>query len=394
MIRIVTFDDLEFERVPQRFFSTAGVPQTRWARVGMPRIPAEFLNGTFYLYRTADDARAGRDPGGTGFIVLYNKPIWEEQPPGGPFFYGVTNWHVACASGLSVIRLNKKDGGTDVVEFGPEDWHFIPGRYDVAVVPLSVDIDVHQVAAVSVQSFCERASPQLGYSIGVGEDVFMIGLFVDHDGLTTNIPSARFGHISMLADARAAIKQPTGHSGESFVIDMHSRTGFSGSPVYVYRTFAHDLTNGMFGHEFVAHGLREGLGGNSIQGRLTFHGFLRLLGIHWGQFPERWELKDQSRLRESSRDLITEGRYVEGMSGMTCVIPAWDIREVLDMPSLKAKRDISGAQAPQKAQPKPEISPAAPVAESVPSTTDENPRHKEDFTRLLGAAVKTPRQDD
>ena len=34
----------------------------------MPKIPPQVLNAVFYLYRTADDAKAGRDPGGTGFI--------------------------------------------------------------------------------------------------------------------------------------------------------------------------------------------------------------------------------------------------------------------------------------------------------------------------------------
>src|SRR5487761_1303474 len=260
MIHQVSFDDLEFERAPQRFLSTAGVPQTRWVRVGMPRIPESLLDTVFYLYRTSDDAAAGRDPGGTGFIVRYGHPFFDDPNKPAPSVYGVTNWHVACASGLSVIRLNKKDGGTDIIEFGPEDWHFIPGKYDVAAVPLKLDDKVHEAAAVSTATFFDNGPN--GPKIGVGDDVFMIGLFVDHDGMTTNIPSARFGQISMMADRRATIKQPTGYDGESFVVDMHSRTGFSGSPVYVYRTFGHDLANGFFGHEFEAHGLREGFAGS------------------------------------------------------------------------------------------------------------------------------------
>ena len=29
--------------------------------------------------------------------------------------------------------------------------------------------------------------------------------------------------------------------------------------------------------------------------------------------------------------LITEGQYIKGMSGMTCVCPAWQIMELLDV---------------------------------------------------------------
>src|SRR5205823_82762 len=103
-----------------------------------------------------------------------------------------------------------------------------------------------------------------------------IGLFVDHDGVTTNVPSARFGNISMLPNKNATIEQPTNYRGESYVVDMHSRTGFSGSPVFVYRTFGSDLTQS-FGHRFDAIELEEfpgtgssgpGLGPTRLRGRL------------------------------------------------------------------------------------------------------------------------------
>jgi hypothetical protein len=79
--------------------------------------------------------------------------------------------------------------------------------------------------------------------------------------------------------------------------------------------------------------------GGPVRGRLRFSNLFQLLGLHWGQFPEKWELRDKPKLiQESRRDLIVEGGYVEGMSGMTCVIPAWQIMEVLDMPILKEIR--------------------------------------------------------
>jgi hypothetical protein len=201
----------------------------------MPYIPQNVINGVFYLYRDDAHARAGRNPGGTGFIVRFDGTFMDLEIPG-HHFYGVTNWHVACKSGFSTIRLNKKDGGTDIVELGPEDWHFLPGKYDVAVVPLSLDDEFHQVSSISTRQFLDTPKQAYLDHVGVGDDVFMLGLFIDHYGVSENVPSARFGNISMMPNSKAKIKQATGYMGESFVLDMHSRTGFSGSPVYVYRT--------------------------------------------------------------------------------------------------------------------------------------------------------------
>ena len=208
----------------------------------MPRIPQNVINGVFDLYWNRAHALAGRNPGGTGFIVRYDGTFRDLVP--GYHFYGVTNWHVACDRGFSTIRLSTKDGRTDVLEFGgPEEWHFLPGKYDVAVIPLSLNERFYDVSAVSTCEFARDLEDLPRHYLGVGEDVFMVGLFIDHDGVSVNVPSARFGNISMLPSAKATIKQPTGYQGESFVVDMHSRTGFSGSPVYVYRTFGADLAS-------------------------------------------------------------------------------------------------------------------------------------------------------
>jgi len=305
----------------------------------MPKIPSKVIDAVFYLYASRGDALAGRNPGGTGFLVHYNGYGSQSVPPGQ--VYAVTNWHVACRE-WSVIRLNKQDGGIDVVDLGPEDWQFLPGKCDVAAVPASLDPKIHIVSAIPTSIF---ARPPRGFEpqIGVGEDVFMIGLFIDHDGIATNVPSARFGNVSMLPNSKATIEQPTGYRGESYIVDMHSRTGFSGSPVFAYRTFGSDLTE-TGGHRFddlLIDNLNQRLhSGSPFSGKLKTAPLFQLIGIHWGQFPERWELRERSALKEAYRkDLIVEGAYVEGMSGMTCVIPAWQIMEVFDMAELKGPRE-------------------------------------------------------
>jgi hypothetical protein len=386
MLHEINWHDLEFELIPVEFRSTCGVPQTKWVSVGMPRIPENVINGVFYLYQSREDAEAGKNPGGTGFIVQYQGSRVGHVE--GEHLYGVTNWHVALKRGFCVIRINAKSGGTDILEFGPEDWHFIPGKYDVAVVPIILDEGVHNASAISTHRFVP--DPKLRHGrIGVGEDVFMIGLFIDHDGEAINAPSARFGHVSMLPDPRASIGQPNGYRGESYVIDMHSRTGFSGSPVYVYRTFGNDLTK-IWGHEFDDLELDETFRPNHFRGRMRTRSLLQLLGIHWGQFPERWELKNKDSLDESRQDLILDGKYVEGMSGMTCVIPAWCIMEVLDMPVLKNLRQPAIEAANRRSR-----AAFGPKPESADETdNDANPNHLEDFKRLVDVAARKQPRDD
>ena len=69
--------------------------------------------------------------------------------------------------------------------------------------------------------------------IGPGDDAFMVGRFVSHQGLNKSVPAVRFGNISM---DPAPIKQVNGELADSYCIDMRSRPGYSGSPVFVYRT--------------------------------------------------------------------------------------------------------------------------------------------------------------
>jgi hypothetical protein len=230
--------------------------------------------------------------------------------------------------------------------------------------------------------------------IGVGDDVFMIGLFIDHKGLATNIPSARFGNISMLPSPMAIIEQPTGYEGESYVVDMHSRTGFSGSPVYVYRTFGNDLTS-LWGDSFEEIEINNPQSDNNFRkitarhGRIRTNKLFRLLGIHYAQFPEKWPWSEQEATAEARRDLAAKTGYVEGMSGMTCVIPAWDIMEVLEMPVLKDLRHpgIVAARRADASKPKPEAAP-------VDSDSEENPQHLEDFRRLVDVAARKRPQGD
>ena len=304
----------------------------------MPQLPAAVLRATFYLYASVEDAKQGKEFGGTGFLIGFPSAV-----EGTDFGYAITNWHVAVRDGFSVIRVNKLDGGIDIFEHDPSEWSFIPSGPDVAAIPFGIDRKVHDVDAISSSSLMTRERAK-ELSIGVGEDVFMVGRFVDHDGGESNIPAARFGNISIMP---TLIKQPTGGMSESYVLDMHSRTGYSGSAVYVYRTPGQDLSKT---NQIVVGGKNQ---------------FISLLGIHWGQFPELWQVKEKKENRTSKEGTDQESflsasrNYIEGMSGMSLAVPAWNILEVLEVEELKKIRTDSDSHLLKQR------SSSSPVAESA-----------------------------
>lgn len=363
--------EVPFEKVPIQAYSEAGFPFIKWVSVGMPKLGqySGLLKSVFFLYRSVADAKAGTKSGGTGFLVATQF----ENYPDRLHVYGVTNWHVA-ARGSSIIRLNKVGGGHDIFEYGPDQWEFIPGGPDIAVIPLHIRFDNYEITYLDTKNWFLDEATAAGFEIGPGEDVFMVGRFIDYDGVETNKPSLRFGHISM---TNAPIRQPTGSTEESFVVDLHSRTGFSGSPVVVYRTIG--------SHFFDA---------EKTKGKVLVGGghTIFLLGINWGQFPEMWELKEgEANPNTTNAPLITKGKYVEGLSGMSCVCPAWSILKVLEMPKLRNQRKAIEAMVARIKGP--DLTPKPDSAVSDPPDSDANPKHLEDFNRLLDAAARKPKQD-
>jgi len=275
----------------------------------MPRLSETILHSTFFLYRSKDDAVRGVDCGGTGFAVYMPSDSVEDIS----YFYGVTNWHVAVRDGCSVIRLNSLDGSTDILELGPEDWVFDTNGDDLAIAPIQSDFNRHALTPIPIALIYPRnlLHDRSGMNVGLGDDVVMVGRFVDLENGPSNLPTARFGNISASL-VHIPQSAPTAGPRESYCLDMHSRTGFSGSPVFIYRTPGSDLVRHL---EMNAPELRSAM--------------FALLGVNFGQFLEQWRIRGQT------------GTVVEGVSGMTGVIPAWRIRDLLSLTALASQREDS-----------------------------------------------------
>ena len=302
-----------------------GLIVRRWVPTGMPHINQNLGSCAFFLYRCDGNGNL-LGPEGTGFIVSRQDPGYRER-----HFYAVTNWHVALC-GASVIRINTLDGKTRVLEFGPEEWQFNAQGDDLAAVDITdhLNVESDDVTVILEELF---ATPTFASNtkLGFGDEVFMIGLFANHDGGERNLPLARFGNISAMPSDNVPIRQPNNNYRPSYVLDMRSRGGFSGSPVFVYRTPNADLTE---------QGTPNALGAikkyqESVYSMHSFHNlFLRLLGVHCAQFPE--EVKFETA--EKIGDPIREGDTLRIASSMTVVVPAWRISELLDRPYFAEQR--------------------------------------------------------
>ena len=73
----------------------------------------------------------------------------------------------------------------------------------------------------------------MGWPFGPGEEVVMLGRFLGYDGTEENKPVARFGNLAMAPTV--PIKHPWGFTQPSFLIECRSVSGYSGSPVFIYR---------------------------------------------------------------------------------------------------------------------------------------------------------------
>jgi hypothetical protein len=291
----------------------------------VPRIPQRALDCVFYLYPTRAAAERGEGFGGTGFLVGY-----VSRDPTLTFVYGVTNWHVAVRDGHSVIRINRS-ATVDILEFDPSEWTFIPNGDDVAVSPaIPLDVRDHTLSSVVFTDTFSTIRKRR-HSIGVGDDVVMLGRFVDHDGGERNQPAARFGNISVMP---TPILQPNNVKRSAYLVDMHSRTGYSGSPVFVYRTPGNNLDHS---HRRLMHKAED------VLEHYFRDAFFELLGIHCGQFPEELKITEKKAESCESKSLVVEGAVVTGFSGMTFVIPSDAIVDLLELPEVKMKRSDGNA---------------------------------------------------
>lgn len=270
----------------------------------MPRIPNDFLELVFFLYPSKEAAKKGEAFGGSGFFTS----IPSNTDANLSHVYAVTNRHL-IEDGHTVIRINTNAGGRSYVETQKADWKFDQDD-DLCVIPVAID-EHHTYRALSRSSYLDQTTIDL-WNIGPGDDVFMIGRFINRDGAPQNSPSIRFGNISIMHKEKVK-HQRLGHWQENISVEMRSIGGYSGSPVFV---------------TVPPFSVRPDKNEISQESRIW------LLGVDWGHVRTR-----EPVMFKGSETHHPEGLYVEYNTGMANVVPAWRLTKLLDIPQFSFGRD-------------------------------------------------------
>jgi len=210
------------------------------------------------------------------------------------------------------IRVNLVDGGFDWIDSDVRQWvpHPDPTQcVDVAVLPWAPPQSVIRYKFIPSTLLVTDAILK-SESIGVGDEIFTTGLFVNRLGEKRNIPIVRTGNIAAMPEE--PIKTPIG-SMEAYLSESRSVGGLSGSPVFVSLGPIRISANG----------------GTSIGSRR-----FQLLGLMQGH----WDAKLSS---EDSPYDFTKPEIVN--MGIAIVIPSQKILETLNHPLLVAFRDAYAA---------------------------------------------------
>jgi hypothetical protein len=296
--------------------SERGIPYSVWEKC-VPPIDQAYLECVVYIYKSEADAKAGEQFGGSGFLV--SVPYNENQDRFA--IYAVTNNHVinGCRN-TAAIRLNTVDGQTDVIKTNPEDWMRHAEAVDIRAIPLQLPHGQYKHGAVPVGTFLSREIARI-LCVGPGDDAFMVGRFVNHEGKQRNTPSVRFGNISMMP--HEPIRDRYGIDQESFLVECRSIPGYSGSPVFLSMTPA-----------------------VKIRGRVDLENFWKLSPHHPASGPwllgvDWCHLSNDEPIFDVHGDEKTrhEGMVARSNTSMAGVIPAWLLMELLNEEDLVRQRE-------------------------------------------------------
>src|SRR5438876_12389505 len=176
--------------------------------------------------------------------------------------------------------------------------------------------------------------------MGIGDEVFMVGRFINHEGTQQNKPSVRFGHIAMMP-GEPITNPKTGFRQNCYLVDCRSMGGYSGSPVFVMP-------------QSMAGGRRQMMVGVFAGQRMSGP---YLLGINWCHLHYRMPIleaaQDDSAMVVTEPPIVTDGNYVLANSGMAGVVPVSKLIELLESDEVKQAREAEAEQVrkPEKNSP-------------------------------------------
>ncbi len=317
------------------------------------RVPEEIRKSVAFVgYR--DSGGAAKLAGTTFFVAR------KAGDTGLVYTYAVTAAHVILAivkrGTKPIIRINLKAGGSRWIE--TDAWAVHPNfnteHVDVAFTAFVLDVEADH-KSYPIEGL---ASPETlrNNEIGVGDDVFLTGLFYPHSGSSRNIPIVRVGNIAAMPEEPVSTRM-----GEmnAYLIETRSIGGLSGSPVFLNLGF----------HRVIAGEVRA-----NIKPQHTFF----MLGLMHGHFElPALNATAQPELRERLN------------MGIGIVVPANKIHEALSQSGvLRLEAEKTKKMRDQQASVVPDS------IEKVEVNEADHPFTKEDFESALKKVSRKLTQDD
>jgi hypothetical protein len=274
------------------------------------QIPKEIRKGVVFLgYR---DSAGMERFAGTAFYVGRTIAL------GYGFTYLVTAKHVIDGirrkgTDQVLMRVNQTKGKAVWVDTPIDHWlpHPTDSSVDVAVKRTVIRNELDH-NSIPIRGFVNEAVVK-GENIGMGDEVFLPGLFANHYGEERNVPIIRTGNIAAMPDEKVTVDK-LGRI-DAYLIEARSIGGLSGSPVYVHVQavrYTDDRTP------------------TAIYGGPSHY----LLGLMHGHYDQNWQ---------------TGGRADRVNLGIAIVVPAAKILEVISQPMIKDADDKDESEWREKA---------------------------------------------
>jgi|ERR1039458_2576825 hypothetical protein len=234
------------------------------------------------------------------------------------FSYMVTAKHIAEDMDGSdcFIRINNRQGSSINLEASGEKWWYHPtesATVDSAVRPfLYPGHDLYDVITIGHTMF---ATPEIiqEYEIGIGDEVYIAGLFTKVTETSRNQPVLRTGNIAMMPDEK--IDFPSIGLIDAYLIEARSIGGLSGCPVFARHTVSTPLAEEPNGPPIGRFKRLYGGGSSYLLGSMIGH----------------WQIPKYS-------DPILSGAVNMGLSA---IVPLYKILEVINHPELVEMRKLA-----------------------------------------------------
>jgi hypothetical protein len=320
------------------------------AEAGM-RVSDRVLKCAVYLGRKESGTFV---PEGTGFVVRLTQGQVQFQ-------YIVTAMHVLNGKPETIfVRVNKVGGGFDDLQV-PRGWYYHEDHsrlVDIAAAPILLHPTMYDIIGVDLKDFCDDQF-LLDRDVGVGDELFYPGMFMPHRGVGRNHPVMRFGALAAMPVEPVRTK-----SGpiKAYLMEGRSIGGHSGSPVFINflvpRTYYADRVVRL-PHPQQAQGYR-------------------LLGL----------IRGYLRAKDSGEYVTGEDPLEQDLwtnSGISTIIPAQEIYETLMQDELKDQRNVDEKKHMDGLA---DVPASTRLTDESSPTTDANPNHLKDFTRLVDVAAR------